>query len=1014
MSLASVSIRRRISILAPVVAVSVIQVECRSIVRPREIVLDVHEGTNLSFDLSPDGRWIVLDLAGQLWRLPASGGEAVALTDAVRDSAEAHDPRWSPDGTRVVFWRGFEPQYTYGVRPLWLLTTDSGRVRALVPDTIRLIDAAWHPNGRSLLVVHTRSHVRPDDRLYRYDLSTSVLHAVRTDSLPSNSGRRLSAPVWSPDGRTIAVVDGRSVGPIWEVDVASGGAIRITPDNVQARQPVYSPDGISVAYVAQDAVGNAEIWVQDRRGGARRQVTETTVGVQGSTNPVGRVAWTPDGRRLVFVRSGRLWSIAREGGTPTEIPFTATIRFTQERPTLPSLRFPTPGSEQRTRGFTGIAMAPDGNRIALIALDSLWLITPNGRATGIARLHQNATGLTWSADGRTLAWSGGPRGEEDLYATDIATGATRALTALPGAESRPSWSPDGRRIAFLHTGPEIRGAETRLRVLATGDVLVEQPDQTTDLGRGPGAYGLTPLDMIPQWSSDGSRMLAARPGGEVFVVPLVGVRRTLRVPAAASAVRWIGEDSILYLLEDRMYAARLPSDSTAVAEGQLLSQDAALYPSVARDGTVLYVSADGLRVRRPGGSTVRLGWPIRFRTPTPANLVIRNVRVVDGQESAGTPSDIMILGGRIARITPAGRGSRAVDTRVVDAEGRFVIPGLIDLHQHPRGEAQLRGALYFGITTIREMGNSIAIMAAWRDAVTAGVIPGPRIVVSGLLFLPGCVAFGDAWCQFTEYEQNPSDDSTAARGLTLAQAFGVGSVKMYSPASLSAGRRFIELAHQLGLRVTGHEGHRLPLLASGVDGKEHIGAAGGFPAVHGDLAALARAGDLVITPTLAVVRTARDFASGAASFSTPELAALTDPADRGWFSGPPFVASRVPEMERTIRDNRAEVRRLHDAGVTLGAGTDVAAPAWALHAELEELAASGLTPAEALAAATSTAARVLGAEQDLGTIAPGRIADLVILDADPLVDIRNTRRIWMVIQGGRVVDRDTLLIVGRN
>lgn len=107
-------------------------------------------------------------------------------------------------------------------------------------------------------------------------------------------------------------------------------------------------------------------------------------------------------------------------------------------------------------------------------------------------------------------------------------------------------------------------------------------------------------------------------------------------------------------------------------------------------------------------------------------------------------------------------------------------------------------------------------------------------------------------------------------------------------------------------------------------------------------------------------------------------------------------------------------RRLHDAGVILGAGTEIVAPPWALHTELEELVASGLTPGEAFAAATSTAARILGVEQDIGTIAPGRIADLVILDADPLADIRNTRKIWRVIQGGRVVDRDALLRGGRD
>ena len=534
----------------------------------REIAVEVHEGTNLSFDLSPDGRWIVLDLVGQLWTLPAGGGEAVALTDAVRDSTEAHDPRWSPDGTRVVFWRGFDR--TSGVSPLWVLAVDSGGSRALVADTVQYRDPAWHPSGRSLLVVHSTSRTRPDDHLYLYDLTTGALSPVPADGLPANAAHRLATPAWSPDGQTIAVVDGGALGPIWEVDVANGAAVRVTADTAQ-----------------------------------------------GPTNSVGRVAWTRDGRNLVFVRSGRLWSVSREGGTPTEIPFTATVRFVQERPALPPLRFPAPGSNQRAHGFTGIALAPDADRVALIALDSLWIITLDGEATGIAHVRQNAKGISWSPDGRTLAWSGGPKGEEGLFATDIASGATRALTALPGQELRPAWSPDGRRLAFLHTGPEIRGAETRLRVLATEGVVVERPDQTTDLGPALGVYGLTPLDMAPQWSGDGSAVLVALPGGEVLVVPLEGDRRTLRLPVAASAVRRIGQDSVVYLLEDQLYVARLRSDSTAIAEGRLVTEDAALYPAVARDGTVLYVSTDGLRVRSPGGSTTRLGWPVRFRTPSP-------------------------------------------------------------------------------------------------------------------------------------------------------------------------------------------------------------------------------------------------------------------------------------------------------------------------------------------------------------------------------------------------------------
>lgn len=968
-----------------------------------EVSVQVHEGTGLSFDLSPDGRWLVLELLGELWKLPAGGGEAVALTDAVRDTAEAHEPRWAPDGTRIVFWRGFGRDF--GVQPLWVLSLDSGHARALAADTIRLSDPAWHPSGKTLVVVHSPSRARPDDRLSLYDLATGALTILPAPGLPPSAARRLAEPAWSPDGRMIAVVDGAADGPVWEVDVVRGGAVRLTADGVRAKHPVYSPDGTAVAYVAPDSDGNAQLWMQQRGARDRRQVTTTTGNVDRLTTPFGRVVWTPDGRRLVFARSGRLWSIPLEGGAVTEIRFSATVRFTQVRPAFRPLRFAAPGSEQRARGFMGIALAPNADRVALIALDSLWLVTVDGRATSIARVRENASGLAWSPDGRTLAWSAGRNGEEDLYATDIATRATHALTALPGQESRPAWSPDGRQLAFLHAEPRGRGTVGRLRVVAVDGALVERTDQTMDLGVAPGAAPFTPLGTVPEWSRDGSSVFLAT-GGQIVVSPLQGARRTLRLPAAASAVRWISDDSVVFLRENQLHAARVGPDSTAVASEQRLSEDAALYPSARRDGAVLYVSADGLRLRRPNGATTRIGWPLRFRTPAPPDMVIRNVRVVEAGKSARELSDILVTRGRIERIAPAGRirSSRGAD--VVDAAGRFIIPGLIDSHAHPESEAQLRGALYFGVTTMRDLGNPIARVAGMRDAVAAGAMPGPRIILGGFQFAPGCSSSGDACGTFSEFVQQPRNDTVAARGLDLAQAFGTETAKLYQPISLAGARRFLDMAHRRGLRVTGHFGHDLPLLASGMDGEEHTGL---FGPTYDDVAALAHAAGLVITPTLTPNPWAMAVASDTAIFSTPELAGFTDPAARRFFSGPPFERSQRASMEQSNRDHRATVRRLHDASVMMGAGTDLSAPAWGLHIEMEELVASGLSPAEALSAATLAGAQILGVEREIGAIRPGLIADLVILDADPLADIRNTRSIWAVIQSGRVIDRPALL-----
>jgi imidazolonepropionase-like amidohydrolase len=132
----------------------------------------------------------------------------------------------------------------------------------------------------------------------------------------------------------------------------------------------------------------------------------------------------------------------------------------------------------------------------------------------------------------------------------------------------------------------------------------------------------------------------------------------------------------------------------------------------------------------------------------------------------------------------------------------------------------------------------------------------------------------------------------------------------------------------------------------------------------------------------------------------------------------PFLPSREsfswmldlsPELRelhaRAARQARETTAKLARAGVTLGTGTDIWQVPAGVHMELEELVAAGLSPLEAIRAATGSSARIVGAERDLGTIAPGKFADLVLLDADPSTDVRNTRRIWAVVQNGKVVDR---------
>jgi Tol biopolymer transport system component/imidazolonepropionase-like amidohydrolase len=967
----------------------------------KTITVRTSEGTELGFDLSADGRSIVFDLLGQLWLVPAAGGKAHAITDAVRDNAEDLDPSFAPDGRSLVF-RGERN----GRTGLWLLSLDSARPRQLT----QLTDpdgfdgkAAWSPDGRVIAFMHA---VPPDKAGSRWrtaimllDVASGNMHELSVTGLPNPN---LSDPVWLSGGQKIVFISrkGPPWGRIWMVGATGGAAKPVSADSVQAQAPAFSSDGRRMAYFAPDSKGRTQVWVQEIDGNVTAQGSPIQVTNHKDVTAT-RIRWDRDGGALVYSADGRLWRVAASGGQPKEIGFNAELSFTRLQRSLPPARFPEPGRPEPARGFMGLALAPDAQRIAALVLGKLWVIPINGNPRALAAVPFDANSLAWSPDGTEVAWIAGVPEQTDLFATDLTTGVTRQVTALPGREANPAYSPDGRYLAFVHVQEE----KGTLRVVEARATKVADSTKTRSLG----AVSLA-SSSPPQWSPESDGLLVSGAAGRnqrATFVPLSGERQTLtRFPDAPIFLQWTQQHTILFVRHDRLWQA--PFDRTGMlADPKPIGNDAALYASSSRDGTLLFVSDGGLRLRSPNGEERRLGWPISYTPPVAEPMLIRNVRIIDGTGGPVTAArDILIERGRIARIAPA-RSITAGGVRVIDAQGRVVIPGLMDLHAHFERPDLLPGSLYFGITTVRDQGSSMAPTVAYADAMAAGALPGPRVGYGGFQFYSDYAFDSEQW-QGIEPESDPDH---IKRAVDLAQAFGAQHIKTRTFRRWDINARMIAEAHRRGMRATGHCSHLLPLVAAGMDAKEHIGGCEqrGDTYMYDDLIQLFKAADIGVVPTISYLDFAIRLSERPALLDQDaELAPFVPARDNfGWMIE--LSAEERRHWAEDVERARETTAKLLRAGLTLGTGTDIWQIPTGVHMELEQLVAAGLTPAQAIHAGTGGAARILGADKDLGTIQVGKWADLVLLDADPLADIRNTRRIWQVVHNGVLVDRAAIL-----
>ena len=415
----------------------------------------------------------------------------------------------------------------------------------------------------------------------------------------------------------------------------------------------------------------------------------------------------------------------------------------------------------------------------------------------------------------------------------------------------------------------------------------------------------------------------------------------------------------------------------------------------------------------------------------PGALAIVGAQLIDGTGADPIVDAVIVIrGDRIAAAGSRAETAIPAGAEIVDGAGQTVIPGLVETHAHYNGETeraprQYRSQLYFGVTTSRSIGSDPPDKVALALDARAGRIPGPRLYTAGLGFSHQDNGFPPG------RPVNRPETTEEARGLVLGLAEqGVHFVKMWvdvappaAPTAITPEMRtaVVEEARAHGLTPVAHIGFEadfFQLADLGVNDFLHtVRDAEPSEAFYDRCREIG----CVFSPPLTNIHAGWYWAEHPEQLDDPEiraafepeaLARWSDPAVRDDVLNDPGLAARKARLENAT----AWVKQVVDAGVAVAVGTDSGASSfnvpmgWGTHHELEIYVEAGLLPMQALVAATRTGAELLsGGEADYGTLEPGTVADLILLDADPLADITNTRSIDRVMQAGAWLDRTELM-----
>jgi imidazolonepropionase-like amidohydrolase/Tol biopolymer transport system component len=1007
----------------------------------REITIDVTEGTWMNVDVSPDGETIAFDLLGDIYTMPIGGGSPTRITEGLPFDMQ---PRWSPDGGRIAFTSDRS-----GGDNIWTMNADGEDLRQITDEDFRLLNSpTWHPTEPYIVAKKhfTTQRSLGTGELWLYHLAGGAGTAI-VERPNEDIQKELGEPVFSPDGKTVyftrnvspgntfiyAQDSNQSLFEIEALDLQTGERRTVVEGAGGAVRPAPSPDGRMIAFVRRDR-NVSRLYVKNFEDGSIREIygpldrdMQETWAVHG-VYP--QIDWTPDSEAVVFWAKGKLWRAPLDGEA-VEIPF--EIKDTRAVIEAPRPSVDVAPETFRTSVARHLAVSPDGQIHVFAALGKLYVKSGNGEPE---RLTNTGEGIrevfpSFSRDGRRIvfvSWT-----DDDLGAIMTVSargGRPRKVTEQNGHYRRPAFSPDGDTIVF-----EQGSGGYLLSDLRSDDSGIYRIG--TD-GRNMERVAASGSD--PHFGASNERVYFNKSGENAMLVSttLDGYDETVHFESALGYDFEVAPDGrhIAFFENYDVYVTPMP----LLAQGLSVGRDTSAYPVVnasgvgadsfawADEGATLHwtLGAEGYAADvadilpgRPASEDeegyeppeAQIDLSIAADADIPEGMVaLTGARIVTMAEDDGGVIEngtILIEGNRIVAI---GEDVDVPDdAETMDLEGRTIIPGLIDAHAHgPYSDASIIpqtnwstvAHLALGVTTTFDPSSN-------ADSFAAAALQRTGDILAPRLYTTGRIVYGakspTAYADIQSYE----DALAHVRRLKKQGAHGI---KNYNQPRRDQRQMVVKAAKEEDILVVAEGGSLftmdMTLIADGNSALEH-----NLPqeTLYEDVLSFYGQTNVAYTPTLVVTYgglAGDPYWRYATDVWTHPI--LSQHVPRHILEPSSVRRTKAPEEDFADKYAAREARKLADRGVMVSIGAHGQQQGLAAHWEMWSFARGGMSPLEALRTATTTPARHLGFDADIGSLEEGKLADLVILSKNPLEDIQNSDDITHVMQNGRLYDAKTM------